>query len=82
MGAPSQKQITQMLLDRGNGDQAAREKLTPWFTMNSIGWAHIYLEKERPGLALLEPGASMASQGIEQSLRLWSSSFILMHATV
>jgi RNA polymerase sigma factor (TIGR02999 family) len=50
--APSQKQITQMLVDWGNGDQAALEKLTPLVYHELHRLAHRYMRQERPGHTL------------------------------
>ena len=52
MGAPSQKQITQMLVDWGNGDQAALEKLTPLVYNELHRLARRYMGRERPGHTL------------------------------
>ncbi len=52
MGAPSQKQITQMLVDWGNGDQAALEKLTPLVYNELHKLARRYMGRERPGHTL------------------------------
>src|SRR5262245_32590049 len=52
MRAPSQKQITQMLLDWGNGDQAALEKLTPLVYNELHRLARRYMGRERPGHTL------------------------------
>jgi RNA polymerase sigma factor (TIGR02999 family) len=52
MGAPSQKQITQMLVDWGNGDQAALEKLTPLVYEELHRLARLYMRRERPGHTL------------------------------
>lgn len=52
MGAPSQKQITQMLVDWGNGDQAALEKLTPLVYGELHRLARGYMGGERPGHTL------------------------------
>jgi RNA polymerase sigma factor (TIGR02999 family) len=52
MGAPSQKQITQMLVDWGNGDQAALEKLTPLVYDELHRLARRYMGRERPGHTL------------------------------
>jgi len=52
MGALSQKQITQMLVDWGNGDQAALEKLTPLVYGELHRLARRYMGKERPGHTL------------------------------
>jgi RNA polymerase sigma factor (TIGR02999 family) len=52
MGAPSQKQITQMLVDWGNGDEAALEKLTPLVYDELHRLARRYMGKERPGHTL------------------------------
>jgi RNA polymerase sigma factor (TIGR02999 family) len=52
MGAPSQQQITQMLVDWGNGDQAALEKLTPLVYDELHRRARRYMQKERSGHTL------------------------------
>jgi RNA polymerase sigma factor (TIGR02999 family) len=52
MNAPSQKQITQMLVDWGNGDQAALEKLTPLVYSELHRLARGYMRRERPGHTL------------------------------
>jgi RNA polymerase sigma factor (TIGR02999 family) len=52
MDAPSQKQITQMLVDWGNGDQAALEKLTPLVYNELHRLARSYMGRERPGHTL------------------------------
>ena len=52
MDAPSQKQITQMLVDWGNGDQAALEKLTPLVYDELHRLARRYMGRERPGHTL------------------------------
>lgn len=52
MGAPSQKQITQMLVDWGNGDEAALEKLTPLVYDQLHRLARRYMTRERPGHTL------------------------------
>jgi RNA polymerase sigma factor (TIGR02999 family) len=52
MGAPSQKQITQMLVDWGNGDQAALEKLAPLVYNELHRLARRYMGRERPGHTL------------------------------
>jgi len=52
MSAPSQKQITQMLVDWGNGDQAALEKLTPLVYGELHRLARRYMGRERPGHTL------------------------------
>ena len=52
MGAPSQKQITQMLVDWGNGDEAALEKLTPLVYDQLHRLARRYMVRERPGHTL------------------------------
>ena len=52
MAAPSQKQITQMLVDWGNGDQAALEKLTPLVYNELHRLARRYMGRERPGHTL------------------------------
>lgn len=52
MDAPSQKQITQMLVDWGNGDQAALEKLTPLVYGELHRLARGYMGRERPGHTL------------------------------
>ncbi len=52
MGALSQKQITQMLVDWGNGDQAALEKLTPLVYGELHRLARRYMGRERPGHTL------------------------------
>jgi len=52
MDAPSQKQITQMLVDWGNGDQAALEKLTPLVYNELHRLARRYMGRERPGHTL------------------------------
>jgi RNA polymerase sigma factor (TIGR02999 family) len=52
MSAPSQKQITQMLMDWGNGDQAALEKLTPLVYGELHRLARRYMGRERPGHTL------------------------------
>jgi RNA polymerase sigma-70 factor (ECF subfamily) len=49
MGAPPQKQITQMLVDWGNGDQSALEKLTPLVYDELHRLARRYMSRERPG---------------------------------
>jgi RNA polymerase sigma-70 factor, ECF subfamily len=49
---PSQKQITQMLVDWGNGDQAALEKLTPLVYGELHRLARRYMGRERPGHTL------------------------------
>src|SRR4030095_8950501 len=49
MGAPSQKQITQMLVDWGNGDESALEKLTPLVYGELHRLARRYMGRERPG---------------------------------
>ena len=51
MSGPSQKQITQMLVDWGNGDQAALEKLTPLVYTELHRLARRYMG-ERPGHTL------------------------------
>ena len=53
MTAPSQKQITQMLVDWGNGDQAALEELMPLVYRELRKLAHQYLRKERAGHTLM-----------------------------
>ena len=50
MSGPSQKQITQMLVDWGNGDQAALEKLTPLVYTELHRLAR--MGRERPGHTL------------------------------
>jgi RNA polymerase sigma factor (TIGR02999 family) len=52
MAAPSQQQITQMLVDWGNGDQAALEKLTPLVYDELHRRARRYMQKERSGHTL------------------------------
>lgn len=52
MGAPSQKQITQMLVDWGNGDEVALEKLTPLVYDELHRLARRYMGRERPGHTL------------------------------
>ncbi|HEV8482785.1 MAG TPA: sigma-70 family RNA polymerase sigma factor [Blastocatellia bacterium] len=52
MGVPSQKQITQMLVDWGNGDEAALEKLTPLVYDQLHRLARRYMVRERPGHTL------------------------------
>ena len=52
MGAPSQKQITQMLVEWGNGDQAALEKLTPLVYKELHRLARRYMGRERAGHTL------------------------------
>jgi len=52
VAAPSQKQITQMLVDWGNGDQAALEKLTPLVYNELHRLARRYMGRERPGHTL------------------------------
>ena len=52
MSGPSQKQITQMLVDWGNGDQAALEKLTPLVYSELHRLARRYMGRERPGHTL------------------------------
>ena len=52
MSGPSQKQITQMLVDWGNGDQAALEKLTPLVYTELHRLARRYMGRERPGHTL------------------------------
>jgi RNA polymerase sigma factor (TIGR02999 family) len=52
MGAPSQKQITQMLVDWGNGDEAALERLTPLVYDQLHRLARRYMMRERPGHTL------------------------------
>src|SRR5262245_28395092 len=52
MESPSQKQITQMLLDWSNGDQAALEKLTPLVYDELHRLARRYMGRERPGHTL------------------------------
>jgi RNA polymerase sigma factor (TIGR02999 family) len=52
MRAPSQKQITQMLVDWGNGDEAALEKLTPLVYSQLHRLARRYMMRERPGHSL------------------------------
>jgi len=52
MGAPSQKQITQMLVDWGNGDEAALERLTPLVYDQLHRLARKYMVRERPGHTL------------------------------
>ena len=52
MTAPSQKQITQMLVDWGNGDQAALDKLTPLVYRELHRLARSYMVRERPGHTL------------------------------
>jgi len=52
MGAPSQKQITQMLVDWGNGDQTALEKLSPLVYNELHRLARCYMGRERPGHTL------------------------------
>jgi RNA polymerase sigma factor (TIGR02999 family) len=52
MSAPSQKQITQMLVDWSNGDQAALEKLTPLVYDELHRLARRYMGRERPGHTL------------------------------
>ena len=49
MGAPPQKQITQMLVDWGKGDGSALEKLTPLVYDELHLLARRYMGKERPG---------------------------------
>ena len=49
MGAPPQKQITQMLVDWGNGDDSALEKLTPVVYDELHRLARRYMGRERPG---------------------------------
>lgn len=49
MGAPPQNQITQMLVDWGNGDQSALEKLTPLVYDELHRLARRYMGRERAG---------------------------------
>jgi len=49
MGAPPQKQITQMLVDWGKGDASALEKLTPLVYDELHLLARRYMGKEQPG---------------------------------
>ncbi|MEP6636802.1 MAG: ECF-type sigma factor, partial [Acidobacteriota bacterium] len=52
MTEPSQKQITRMLVDWGNGDQAALEKLTPLVYGELHRLARRYMGRERAGHTL------------------------------
>ena len=52
MGTPSQKQITEMLVDWGNGDEAALEKLAPLVYDQLHRLARRYMGRERPGHTL------------------------------
>jgi len=52
MAAPSQQEITQMLLAWSNGDEAALEKLTPLVYHELHRLAHRYLGRERVGHTL------------------------------
>ena len=52
MGVPSQRQITQMLVDWGKGDEAALEKLTPLVYDQLHRLARRYMVRERPGHTL------------------------------
>src|SRR5215813_248202 len=52
MDAPPREQITQMLVDWGNGDEAALEKLTPLVYDQLHRLARRYMTKERPGHTL------------------------------
>jgi RNA polymerase sigma factor (TIGR02999 family) len=52
MGMPSQNQITQILVDWGNGDEAALEKLTPLVYNELHRLARQYMRRERPGHTL------------------------------
>lgn len=49
---PSQNQITQILVDWGNGDEAALEKLTPLVYNELHRLARQYMRRERPGHTL------------------------------
>jgi RNA polymerase sigma-70 factor (ECF subfamily) len=49
MDAPPREQITQMLVDWGNGDQTALEKLTPLVYDELHRLARRYMGRERPG---------------------------------
>ena len=52
MTTPSQPQITQMLVDWSNGDQAALEKLAPLVYDELRRLARRYMRRERPGHTL------------------------------
>jgi RNA polymerase sigma-70 factor (ECF subfamily) len=49
---PSPHQITQLLKDWGNGDQAARDQLMPLVYEELRRMAHQHMRKERPGHTL------------------------------
>ena len=48
----SQHEVTQLLLDWGNGDQAAFDKLIPLVYEELRRLAHHYMEREKPGHTL------------------------------
>src|SRR5678815_2123683 len=48
MANPSSKEVTQMLLDWRNGDQAALEKLTPLVYDQLRRLAQVHMNRERP----------------------------------
>jgi RNA polymerase sigma factor (TIGR02999 family) len=52
MSAPSSKQITQLLVAWGDGDEAALESLTPLVYQELHRLAHRYMNQERPGHTL------------------------------
>lgn len=52
MAAPSQKEITELLVDWGNGDRSALEKLTPLVYNELHRLARRYMRGERPGHTL------------------------------
>jgi RNA polymerase sigma factor (TIGR02999 family) len=52
VAAPSQRQITELLLAWSNGDQVALEKLTPLVYNELHRLARHYMERERPGHTL------------------------------
>src|SRR6185503_17306638 len=52
MSAPSSKQITQLLVAWGDGDQSALEQLTPLVYEELRRLAHHYMGRERPGHTL------------------------------
>jgi RNA polymerase sigma factor (TIGR02999 family) len=52
MSAPSSKQITQLLVAWGDGDQSALEELTPLVYEELRRLAHHYMGRERPGHTL------------------------------
>ena len=52
MSAPSSKQITQLLVAWGDGDQSALEELTPLVYEELRRLAHHYMDRERPGHTL------------------------------